>query len=57
MLDTQFQRAERQLARQPGRAHIEQLRARIAEEYEAFCKAVADWTHLREQWLPRPSAR
>ena len=52
LLDTQFRRAEKQLAgHQPGRAHIEQLRRRVAEEYEAFCQAVAAWTHLREQWL------
>jgi stearoyl-CoA desaturase (delta-9 desaturase) len=52
LLDTQFRRAQLQLAvSQPGRAHIEQLRRRVAEEYEAFCQAVADWTHLREQWL------
>ena len=51
MLDTQFRRAERQLALRPGRAQIEQLRMRIAEEYEAFRGAVADWTQLREQWL------
>jgi stearoyl-CoA desaturase (delta-9 desaturase) len=50
-LDTQFRRAGRQLARRPGRAQIEQLRMRIAEEYEAFREAVADWTQLREQWL------
>jgi stearoyl-CoA desaturase (delta-9 desaturase) len=51
LLDTQFQRAERKLASQPGRAHLEHLRARIAEEYEAFSKSVAEWAHLREQWL------
>jgi len=52
LLDTQFRRAEKQLAdHQPGHAHIEQLRRRVAEEYEAFCQAVTDWTHLREQWL------
>jgi len=52
MLDTQFRRAEQQLAgHAPGRAHIELLRQRIAEEYEAFCQAVANWTHLREQWI------
>ena len=52
LLDTQFRRAERQLAGQPsGGARIEQLRRHIAEEYEAFCKAVADWTRLREHWL------
>ncbi len=49
LLDTQFRRAEHQLARQSGRAHIEDLRRRVAEEYESFCKAVAAWTELREQ--------
>ena len=51
LLDNQFQRAERKLASLPGRAHIEHLRGRIAEEYETFSKAVAEWAHLREQWL------
>jgi stearoyl-CoA desaturase (delta-9 desaturase) len=52
LLDTQFRRAEKQLAgHQPGHVHIEQLRRRVAEEYEAFCQAVTDWTRLREQWL------
>jgi len=51
LLDNQFQRAERRLASLPGRAHMEHLRARIAEEYDAFSKAVAEWAHLREQWL------
>ena len=51
LLDNQFQRAERRLASLPGRAHIEHLRARIAEEYDAFSKAVAEWAHLRDQWL------
>jgi stearoyl-CoA desaturase (delta-9 desaturase) len=51
MLDSQFRRAEKQLACHPGRAHIEELRARVAEEYAAFCAAVADWTSLREQWF------
>jgi stearoyl-CoA desaturase (Delta-9 desaturase) len=51
LLDNQFQRAERRLASLPGRAPIEHLRARIAEEYDAFSKAVAEWAHLREQWL------
>jgi stearoyl-CoA desaturase (Delta-9 desaturase) len=51
LLDNQFQRAERRLASLPGRAHIEHLRARIAEEYDAFSKAVAEWARLREQWL------
>jgi stearoyl-CoA desaturase (Delta-9 desaturase) len=51
LLDNQFQRAERKLASSPGRAHMEQLRARIAEEYEAFSSTVAEWAHLRDQWL------
>jgi stearoyl-CoA desaturase (delta-9 desaturase) len=51
LLDNQFQRAERKLASLPGRAHMEHLRTRIAEEYDAFSKSVAEWAHLREQWL------
>jgi stearoyl-CoA desaturase (delta-9 desaturase) len=56
LLDEQFRRAERQLATQTGLtqtvpAHIELLKHRVAEEYEVFSTAVADWTHLREQWL------
>ena len=51
LLDNQFQRAERRLASLPGRAHLELLRARVAEEYDAFSRAVAEWAHLREQWL------
>jgi stearoyl-CoA desaturase (delta-9 desaturase) len=51
LLDTQFRRAERQLARKPGGAQIEQLRRRVAEEYKAFQQAVAAWTQLRELWL------
>jgi stearoyl-CoA desaturase (delta-9 desaturase) len=51
MLDSQFRHAEKQLACHPGRAHVEELRARVAEEYAAFCAAVADWTTLREQWF------
>ena len=51
LLTTQFRRAEQQLARQSGRAQAEQLRARVAEEYESFCAAVTAWTHLHEQRL------
>jgi stearoyl-CoA desaturase (Delta-9 desaturase) len=51
LLETQFRRAERQLARQPDRAKLEHLRQRVAEEYSAFHSAVAAWTQLREQWL------
>jgi stearoyl-CoA desaturase (Delta-9 desaturase) len=51
LLDTQFLRAQNKLARFPRRAQLEQLRTRVAEEYEAFLAAVAEWTHVREQWL------
>ncbi|MDE2306018.1 MAG: fatty acid desaturase [Gammaproteobacteria bacterium] len=49
MLDAQFQRAQERLAAHPGRAQLEHLRKRIAEEYEAFCRAVSTWSDLREQ--------
>ncbi len=51
LLDAQFQRAERDLARHGGPAQIEHLRKRIADEYSAFCVAVTTWTELREQML------
>jgi stearoyl-CoA desaturase (delta-9 desaturase) len=51
LLDTQFARAQKKLAAMPARAHLEQLRARVAEEYEAFARAVTEWNHLREQWV------
>ena len=51
LLDSQFARAQKKLASLPARAHLEQLRSRVAEEYEAFAKAVAEWSHLREQWI------
>ncbi len=55
LLVMQFRRAQAQLERMPaaGRArmHIEQLRHRIAQEYEAFAAAVSDWTRVKEQWL------
>jgi len=51
LLDAQFARANRQLAEHPRRAQFEHLRNRVAEEYEAFVKAVAEWSHLREHWI------
>ena len=51
LLDTQFRAAERQLARQTGLAHIEPLRRRVTEEYDGFCRAVAAWNRVREQWV------
>jgi stearoyl-CoA desaturase (Delta-9 desaturase) len=49
MLDTQFRRAKLELARQAGSPRLDELRRRVAEEYESFCNAVATWTDLREQ--------
>jgi stearoyl-CoA desaturase (delta-9 desaturase) len=51
MLDTQFQRANIELARQEGSPRFEELRRRVAEEYASFSKSVAAWTDLREQSL------
>ncbi|HUI59703.1 MAG TPA: acyl-CoA desaturase, partial [Steroidobacteraceae bacterium] len=47
-------RAQEKLARLPEAAphsHIEQLRQRIAQEYENFLAAVSDWARVKEQWL------
>jgi len=55
LLAMQFARAQAKLAkfRDSSRlpTHIEQLRHRIAQEYDAFVAAVSDWTRLKEQWL------
>jgi stearoyl-CoA desaturase (delta-9 desaturase) len=53
LLAMQFQRAQARLERLPrtGQSHIEQLRARLAHEYEAFLAALADWARVKEQWL------
>jgi stearoyl-CoA desaturase (delta-9 desaturase) len=56
LLAMQFTRAQEKLARLPEVAshpasHVEQLRQRIAHEYETFLAAVSDWAHVKEQWL------
>ncbi len=55
LLTMQFHRAQAKLAKHPDASrapsHIEQLRHRIAQEYDAFAAAVSDWTHLKEQWI------
>jgi len=55
LLATQFRHAQARLARLNGSqrvpSHIEQLRHRIAQEYEAFAAAVSEWSRLKEQWL------
>jgi len=53
ILALQFTRAQARLARLPGAGqwHIEQLRVRLAHEYESFLTAVAEWARVKEQWL------
>ena len=53
LLAMQFKRAQEKLEKLPavGQSHIEQLRQRIAHEYETFHAAVADWARVKEQWL------
>ena len=55
LLAMQLSRAQQKLAQMPdahrGPTHIEQLRNKIAQEYDALATAVADWTHVKEQWL------
>jgi stearoyl-CoA desaturase (Delta-9 desaturase) len=52
-LAMQFRRAQERLAKFPaaGPSHIEQLRARLAHEYESFTVALADWKRVKEEWL------
>jgi stearoyl-CoA desaturase (Delta-9 desaturase) len=53
LLAMQFTRAQARLAKLPsaGVSQIEQLRARVAHEYESFLAALADWARVKEQWL------
>lgn len=56
LLAMQFTRAQEKLAKLPQAAshshsHIEQLRQRIAHEYETFLAALSEWARVKEQWL------
>ena len=54
LLAMQLSRAQQKLASMPAAPrppHIEQLRNKIAQEYDALATAVADWTQVKEQWL------
>jgi stearoyl-CoA desaturase (delta-9 desaturase) len=54
LLATQFSRAQARLATLPpaqGAWHVEQLRERLAHEYDSFLAAVAEWARVKEQWL------
>jgi stearoyl-CoA desaturase (Delta-9 desaturase) len=55
LLTMQFKRAEarlQSLALRPNTAGIaiEQLRARVSAEYEAFMATVSEWARIKEQW-------
>lgn len=52
-LQSQFHRAEHELAALPGREHFAHLKARIAEEYAVFQAAVVSWSELRAQFLEK----
>jgi stearoyl-CoA desaturase (delta-9 desaturase) len=54
LLAMQFTRAQQRLANfpaAPSHSHIEQLRQRIAHEYETFLAALSEWARVKEQWL------
>lgn len=53
LLSMQFTRAQQKLAEhhQAGHSHIEQLRQRIAHEYETFTAALSEWAKVKEEWL------
>jgi stearoyl-CoA desaturase (delta-9 desaturase) len=50
----QFKRMEAALERRRARGpdeHVERLKARVAEEYAAFRKALEEWAKVRDQWV------
>ena len=53
LLAMQFKRAQEKLAKLPsvGQSQIELVRQRIANEYETFHAAIAEWARVKEQWL------
>ncbi len=53
-LAMQFKRMEAALEKRRERGadeQVERLKARVAEEYAAFRKALEEWSKLRDQWL------
>ena len=53
-LAMQFKRMESALEKRRARGtdeHVERLKARVAEEYAAFRKALDEWSKLRDQWV------
>ena len=53
-LAMQFKRMEAELEKRRDRAtdaHIERLKARVAEESAAFRRALEEWSKVRDQWV------
>jgi stearoyl-CoA desaturase (delta-9 desaturase) len=53
-LAMQFKRVEAALEKRRARGtdeQVERLKARVAEEYAAFRKALEEWSSLRDQWV------
>ncbi|HQR24217.1 MAG TPA: fatty acid desaturase, partial [Steroidobacteraceae bacterium] len=53
-LAMQFKRMEAALERRRARGqdeHVERLKARVAEEYASFRKALEEWAKVRDQWV------
>jgi stearoyl-CoA desaturase (delta-9 desaturase) len=50
----QFKRMDAALEKRRARGqdeHVERLKARVAEEYAAFRKALEEWAKVRDQWV------
>jgi len=50
----QFKRMEAALEKRRARGsdeQVERLKARVAEEYASFRKAVEEWARVRDQWV------
>jgi stearoyl-CoA desaturase (delta-9 desaturase) len=54
-LAMQFKRVERALEKRGKRGmadeHVERLKARVAQEYASFRRAVEEWSKVREEWV------
>ncbi len=50
----QFKRAEEKMQAQPTamHAHVEAMKARLAQEYEHYSKALQDWAKLKRSLVP-----
>jgi hypothetical protein len=54
-LAMQFKRVEQALEkrrrRDAGDEHVDRVRARVAQEYATFRRAVEEWAKVREEWV------